>query len=74
MAPMGFSATDLRAMLSVDFNKPSNFTDNECKNTCYLYNVCRTSAADNNMLHKRFDTYNESHLKYTYCWFCEHCC
>lgn len=59
IAPMGFSVTDLRAILSVDFNEPSNFTDKECKNTCYLYNVCRTCAAENYMLHKRFDTYNK---------------
>ena len=60
IAPMGFSDTDLHAMMSVEFNKASNFTDQACKSNCYLYNVCRTCAAENYLKHKRFDTYNKS--------------
>lgn len=59
ITPMGFSTDKLRAMMSVDFNNPTNFTDSECFNSCYLYNVCRTCAAENFMLHNRFDIFNK---------------
>jgi uncharacterized protein len=59
IAPMGFSTTDLVDMLSVDFSNPQEFTDAECKNNCYLYNICRTCAAENYMHHKRFNEYNK---------------
>ena len=59
IAPMGFSAEDLQVMLNVDFNNSQNFTDRECKEQCYLYNVCKTCAAENFLLHRRFDKYNK---------------
>lgn len=59
IAPMGFSDEDLQNMLTVDFNNSQNFTDKECKEQCYLYNVCKTCAAENFLLHRRFDKYNK---------------
>ena len=59
IAPMAFPLKDLQEMLVVDFNDVQNFTDKECKANCYLYNVCRTCAAENYMLHGRFDMYNK---------------
>lgn len=59
IAPMAFSMTELQTMLAVNYDDPKNFTDKKCKENCYLYNICRTCAAENYMLHKRFDVYNK---------------
>lgn len=59
IAPMGFSKDDLKEMISVDYNNERLFTDVSCKNECYIYNICRTCAAENFILHRRFDIYNK---------------
>lgn len=59
IAPMGFSSKDLQVMLAMDFNNTQNFTDTYCKNNCYLYNICRTCAAENYMFHNCFNVYNK---------------
>lgn len=59
IAPMGFPRHDLQEMLATDFNNQALFTDRSCREKCYLFNICRTCAAENYLLNKRFDVYNK---------------
>lgn len=59
IAPMGFPAVQLQKMQEIDFSSVKNFTDEECKDKCYLYNVCKTCAAEDFMLSGRFDVHNK---------------
>lgn len=59
IAPMGFCDDDIQEMMQVDFSNPCKFTDQYCKNHCYLNNICMTCAAEDYIQNKSFSIHSK---------------
>ena len=59
LAPMAFPPNDIKEILKTDFNDAAQFTDISCKDTCLIYNICHSCAAENYMINGTFSRYNK---------------
>jgi len=59
LAPMAFSPNDIDKILKTDFNDIAQFTDINCRDTCLIYNICHSCAAENYMINGTFSKYNK---------------
>lgn len=60
ITPMTFPETDIHEIHKTDFCDIDNFVDEDCFNSCYLYEICRTCHAEDYLATKSFKHYDKS--------------
>lgn len=65
ITPMTFSEADIQEISKTDFCDIDSFVDEECFNSCYLYEICRTCHAEDYLTTKSFKHYDKSKCRMT---------
>lgn len=66
ITPMSFSNSDLNEIKKYDFCNISSFVDEECYNSYYIYQMCKTCHAEDYLSTKSFCHYDKSKCKLKY--------
>ena len=60
ITPMTFSKTEIQEIKKTDFCNIDNFVDEDCFDSCYIYQICRTCHAEDYLATKSFKHYDKS--------------
>lgn len=66
ITPMTFSSRELNEIMKCDFGDIDIFVDEDCFNSCYIYQMCRTCHAEDYLLTKSFKHYDKSTCRMKY--------